>query len=81
MLKAGPVAVAANRIRRVIEIEVDVARTLLLDPALKCSVGCLIIAGVGVSLLNPAGIYRFCFPEWMLFSLLERRLPYNRNAC
>jgi hypothetical protein len=46
----------ADRIRRVVEIEVDPAGTLLLDPALESAVGCLIIAGIGVPLLGPAAL-------------------------
>src|SRR5579862_5807146 len=54
MLETGPMAVATDRLRRVIKVEIDVAGSLLLNPALKCAVARLIIAGVNAALARPA---------------------------
>jgi hypothetical protein len=56
MLEAGPVAVALDFLRGMVEVEVDVARTLLFDPPLKRAIGCLVVAGVGVTLPGPAAL-------------------------
>jgi hypothetical protein len=54
MLKAGPVTVAADFLRRAVKIKADVAGVFLFDPALKRAVRRLIVAGIDICLPSPA---------------------------